>query len=158
MTKESFLMKSSYLLLAVLCAGISASIGYEVAQANAKTPIMQSFTELKWTALPERPGMEYAVLSGDPKAGPYTQIRKVPAGTSNPLHSHGSDLTNVIISGIWYTGADESSARNFGPGSVIFMPGDWIHVSGCRHGSECVFYQQGAGKFEFKAAATRPTP
>ena len=97
--------------------------------------------------------MQFAVLSGDPKTGPYTQIRRVPALTSNPLHSHSSELKNVIISGVWYTGADVPSARDFGPGSIIVMPANWVHVSGCRAGSECVFYQEGSGKFDFRPAA-----
>lgn len=117
------------------------------------TPLMVSFTDLKWTGLPERKGMQFAVLSGDPKKGKYTQMRKVPAGTGNPLHTHSSELKNVIISGVWYTGADAASARDFGPGSIVVMPANWVHVSGCRSGSDCVFYQEGRGKFDFKPAA-----
>ena len=100
-----------------------------------ETPMMVSFTDLKWTALPERPGMQFAVLSGDPETGEYTQIRKVPTGTENPLHSHSSEIKNVIISGVWYTGTDAASAKDFGPGSVVMMPANWVHVSGCRAGS-----------------------
>jgi quercetin dioxygenase-like cupin family protein len=113
------------------------------------TPLMVSFADLKWTELPERKGMQFAVLSGDPKAGAYTQMRKVPAGTDNPLHSHSSELKNVIISGVWYSGTDAASARDFGPGSIVVMPANWVHVSGCRSGSDCVFYQEGKGKFDF---------
>jgi hypothetical protein len=130
-----------------------ASLALPAVAHGAKAPLMVSFAELKWTALPERPGMQFAVLSGDPKTGPYTQLRRVPAGTDNPLHAHGSELTNVIVSGVWYTGADAASARDFGPGSVVMMPADWVHVSGCRAGSDCVFYQDGKGKFDFKPAA-----
>jgi len=119
-------------------------------QKEETTPMMVSFAELKWTALPERPGMQFAILSGDPKTGAYTQMRKVPAGTDNPLHSHSSELKNVIISGVWYTGTDAATAKDFGPGSVVLMPGNWTHVSGCRTGSDCVFYQEGKGKFDFK--------
>ena len=108
-------MKTWPVLLGALCATASVSAGDE-SPSPSKTPMMQSFNDLKWSALPERPGMRVAVLSGDPKTGAYTQIRKVPAGTMNPLHSHSSDLTNVVISGTWYTGADEASARDFGPG------------------------------------------
>ena len=125
-------------------------------QQDGKTPLMVSFTDLKWIDLPERKGMHFAVLSGDPKTGAYTQIRKVPAGTDNPLHSHSSEITNVIISGVWYTGSNSTSAKDFGPGSVITMPADWVHVSGCRAGTECVFYQQGKGKFDFNPAAAPP--
>ena len=121
-----------------------------------ETPLMVSFADLKWVELPERKGMQFAVLSGDPKVGPYTQIRKVPAGTDNPLHSHSSEIKNVIISGLWFTGPDAASAKDFGPGSVVVMPADWVHVSGCRAGSDCVFYQEGKGKFDFKPAAGQP--
>ena len=117
---------------------------------SGKAPLMVSFAELKWTELPERKGMQFAVLSGDPKTAAYMQMRKVPAGTANPLHAHSSELKNVIISGVWYTGADAASARDFGAGSVVVMPANWVHVSGCRPDSDCVFYQEGNDKFDFK--------
>jgi quercetin dioxygenase-like cupin family protein len=132
----------------------AAALAYAAKPAGTsegdKAPLMVSFTDLKWTELPERKGMQFAVLSGDPRVGEYTQIRKVPAGTHNPLHSHTSELTNVIISGVWYTGAEAASARDFGSGSVVMMPANWVHVSGCRAGSDCLFYQDGKGRFDFK--------
>jgi hypothetical protein len=67
------------------------------------TPFMVSPTDLKWIELPEVKGTQFAVLSGDPKTGPYTQMRKVPAGTNNGLHCHSSEITNVVISGVLYT-------------------------------------------------------
>lgn len=147
------------LFFAVIALSLSTAFGDDKANkssAAAKpsgTPMMVSFTDLKWTELPERKGMQFSVLSGDPKTAEYTQIRKVPAGTDNPLHSHSNELKNVIIRGVWYTGADAASAKDFGPGSVVVMPGNWVHVSGCRAGSDCVFYQEGKGKFDFVPAA-----
>ena len=122
---------------------------------SKKAPLMLSFTEMNWVDLSERKGMQFALLSGDPKKGAYTQMRKVPAGTDNPLHAHSSELKNVIISGVWYTGLDAASARDFGAGSIVMMPANWEHVSGCRPGSDCVFYQEGKGKFDFKAIAPK---
>ena len=149
-------MKKHLLLtLAAMCFS-SQLVAHEVPMQTATAPLMVQFEELKWTALPERPGMQFFVLSGDPKMGEYTQLRKVPAGTDNPLHSHSSELKNVIIQGVWYTGTDAASAKDFGPGSVILMPGNWVHVSGCRAGGECVFYPGGNGKFDFKPAAKAP--
>ena len=144
-------MKILFWMLAAVTLSIAALASEPVKQSGA--PLMVSLTDLKWTELAERKGMQFAILSGDPKSGAYTQMRKVPAGTDNPLHRHSSELKNVIISGVWYTGADSASARDFGPGSIIVMPADWVHVSGCRSGSDCVFYQEGKGKFDFKAAA-----
>lgn len=138
----------------LLVAGIAyKATTHSAAQESSKTPLMLSFTDLKWTELAERKGMQFALISGDPTTGAYTQMRKVPAGTDNPLHSHSSEIKNVIISGVWYTGTDKAAARDFGPGSVVMMPADWVHVSGCRAGSDCLFYQEGEGKFDFKPAA-----
>src|SRR5262245_40389538 len=106
---------------------------------ESQAPVMLSFADLKWVELPERKGIQIAVHSGDLKTGPYTQVRKVPAGTDNPLHSHTSEIKNIIISGTWYTGANAAAAKDFGPGSIIVMPAGWVHVSGCRPGSDCVF-------------------
>jgi hypothetical protein len=150
-------MRTLFVTLAAVCLSSLVLADEEAPKQGAETPLMVSFTDLKWTELPERKGMQFAVLSGDPKKGEYTQMRKVLAGTDNPLHSHSSELRNVIISGIWYTGPDAASARNFGPGSIVLMPANWVHVSGCRPGSDCVFYQEGKGKFDFKPAAEVPS-
>lgn len=144
-------MTRAFLFLTVACLALSVGAADPMSPA-ANQPIMIDFKELKWTALPERPGMQFSVIPGDPKTGAYTQVRRVPGGTDNPLHTHRSELTNVVISGIWYTGVDASSAKDFGAGSVILMPANWKHVSGCRKGADCVFYQSGNGKFDFKEA------
>jgi ChrR Cupin-like domain len=114
-------MSKLFFALAVVClATTRADDKADRSAASGKsTPMVVSFTDLKWTELTERKGMQFSVLSGDPKTGAYTQIRKVPAGTDNPLHSHSSEIKNVIIRGIWYTGADAASAKDFGPGSVV---------------------------------------
>ena len=117
------------------------------------SPLTVSFADMKWTDLPEVKGTQFAPLSGDPKTGEFTQMRKIPAGTDNPLHTHSSEIKMVVISGVLYTGPDLASARDFGPGSVIVLPANWVHVSGCRAGSDCVFYQEGKGKFDYKPAA-----
>ena len=149
-------MKIFLAAVGVVCFWMTVLSQNASPKEESRTPLMVSFTDLKWVELPERKGMHFAILSGDPKTGPYTQMRKVPAGTDNEQHSHSSEIKNVVVSGIWYTGPDKASARDFGPGSVIVMPSDWVHVSGCRAGADCVLYQEGKGKFDFKPAADRP--
>ena len=152
------MMLRSLLILVAACLS-TAVFAYQGARPAAKkddkVPLMVSFTDLKWTELPERKGMQFAPISGDPKKEAYTQMRKVPANTDNGLHSHSSELKNVIISGVWYTGTDAASAKDFGPGSVVMMPANWVHVSGCRAGSDCLFYQEGKGKFDFKPVTAK---
>ena len=145
-------MRIFVVIVAVACVSTPLLAQEGAQKPESKAPFMMSFADLKWVELPERKGMQFAVLTGDPKNGAYTQIRKVAAGTDNPLHSHSSEIKNVIISGVWYTGTDAASAKDFGSGSVVMMPADWVHVSGCRSGSDCVLYQEGKGKFDFKPA------
>ena len=138
------------LTLAMLA--LSAEVVTPTAVREGSYPLMVSYAELKWIELLEVKGTQFAVLSGDPKTGPYTQMRRVPAGTDNPLHTHSSQIKNVIIQGVLYTGANLADAKDFGPGSVLVMPANWVHVSGCRPGSDCVFYQEGKGKFDYHPA------
>jgi len=156
METRSFEMKILFAAAGLLCVLTTLLAEDATQKQKGATPFMVSSTDLKWIELPERKGMQFAVLSGDPETGPYTEMRKVAAGTDNPLHSHSSEIKNVIISGVWYTGPDAASAKDFGPGSVVVMPADWIHVSGCRAGTDCVFYQEGKGKFDFKPATKQP--
>ena len=127
-------------------------------QQHASTPkpsdkalLMLSLDELHWVVVPENKDMQFAPITGDhTKGGPYTQMRRVKGGTDHGSHTHSVEITDVVISGLWYAGPDMASARNFGPGSVIVVPANVVHVSGCRHGSDCVFYHTGRGKFDFK--------
>jgi quercetin dioxygenase-like cupin family protein len=139
-------------LMAILgsaMSGLSQEAVKPTAEREGASPLMVSYAELKWIEVPEPKGSQFAVLSGDPKTGPYTQMRRVPAGTDNPPHTHSSQTKNVIIQGVLYTGVSLAAAKDFGPGSVIVLPAGWVHVSGCRPGSDCVFYQEGTGKWDY---------
>jgi quercetin dioxygenase-like cupin family protein len=153
-------MNRLFLVLAAVSVSMAACTDRADRPAAAKNesgaPLMVSSADLKWTELPDVKGTQFAVLSGDPKTGEYAQMRKVPAGIHNPLHTHSSEIKMVIISGALYIGPDSASARDFGPGSVIVIPANWVHVSGCRAGSDCVFYQEGKGKFDYKPAVETP--
>lgn len=143
-------MRNSLVVVVLAGCGSPKAPAPQAPIERATAPMMKTFDELSWVDLPQRPGMRMAVLSGDPAASAYTQMRKVPAGTDNPLHAHSSELLNIIVRGVWYTGPDAASAKDFGPGSVVLMPANWTHVSGCRAGEDCVFYQRGDGPFDFK--------
>ena len=114
-----------------------------------KGALARSFEDLKFTALPTNGLMEFAPITGDQNGGAYTEMRRVRAGTDMPVHTHAVEITDVVISGLWFYGTDMASAKDFGPGSVIVIPANLPHVSGCRAGSDCVIYHQGRGKFDF---------
>jgi hypothetical protein len=63
-----------FLLLVASAALSTPMLAQEGTQRQkSENPLMVSFADLKWVELPERKGMQFAVLSGDPKIGPYTR-------------------------------------------------------------------------------------
>src|SRR5262245_6482337 len=152
------------LLTAAVLASLTITISHSFSHAEQKAQtqatcatsippdkggVMFAFEDLKLSPLPDNPKMEFAPLTGNQQGGAYTEMRRVRAGTDMPIHTHNVEITDVVIKGLWYAGADMASARNFGPGSVIVIPAKWPHVSGCRAGSDCIFYHEGKGKFDF---------
>ena len=76
-------MKIFFTAAGVVCLWMTLLAQDASPKQESRTPFMVSLTDLKWVELPERKGMQFAILSGDPKTGPYTQMRTVPAGTDN---------------------------------------------------------------------------
>ena len=146
-------MKIFFAAAGVVCFWVTLLAQDASQKQESRTPFMVSLTDLKWVALPEEEGHAICPSLGRSQNRALYADAEGPAGTDNGLHSHSSEIKNVIISGVWYTGPDAASAKDFGPGSVVLMPGDWMHVSGCRAGTDCLFYQEGKGKFDFKPAA-----
>jgi len=94
------------LLMAAVLAALTIAIPHSLTEAEQKEPprpscaasipadkgaLMRAFGELAWIVLPENPRMEFAPLTGDHAKGPYTQMRRVRAGTDMPMHTHEFD-------------------------------------------------------------------
>lgn len=67
------------------------------------------------------------VLKGDPtKAGLYTIMLRIPAGTRIAAHTHPDDRIGTVISGTWYFGYgptfDAAALRALPPGSFYTEP------------------------------------
>jgi oxalate decarboxylase/phosphoglucose isomerase-like protein (cupin superfamily) len=121
-------------------------------KAGRKSPVMIKADDLKFVESPKAAGVQIATLWGDMSKGNYGAIAKFPPGQRHPLHTHTADLKTVVVSGTWVTGADDASAKEYGPGSYLFIPGGWKHVSGCKEGAECMLFQQSPGKFDLMPA------
>ncbi len=108
--------------------------------------------EMKFAAPPNMTGVQIAPISGDATKGAYESMVKFAAGTKHPLHTHTNGVEAVVISGTWYSGPDDATAKDFGPGSFVLVPGGMKHVSGCRDGAECLIFQEGHAKFDMMPA------
>ncbi len=84
----------------LLCAFFVAAAPLAALAGDDKMAVQPS--TLKWGPAPPGfpPGMQSAVISGDPsKAGPYVVRSKVPAGYKVMPHTHPADENVTVLSG-----------------------------------------------------------
>src|SRR5512146_2466871 len=103
---------------------------------------------LKWTTFV--PGVQMAVLSGDPNAsGPYTIRLKMADGNQIAAHWHPQDENLTVISGTLQVGMGdkfEAAALKALPvGSHVFMPKEMRHFA--KASGETVIELYGPGPF-----------
>lgn len=101
--------------------------------------------DLKWELDPESK-ISIAVLSGDPKTGPYEAFVKFPAGMEIPLHWHTFSNTAVGVSGTVVVTGEGQEAKEVSAGSWGVVPGRMNHTTRCKEGADCVIYARQPGK------------
>lgn len=144
--------------LAIIAVAVLALFTVTVTHAQKKKGFaICPSGDLKWTEMKGGPpGIMYSNLSGDVAKGAYSAFIKLPAGMSNPPHSHSSDVKLVVISGKFWIMPEGGERKELGPGSYLFTPSKVKHTSGTVEGSECLIFQESAGKFDFVPADGAP--
>lgn len=103
--------------------------------------------DLKWTDVPDNPGVKTAVVQGDSAKGPHHSFIKLPAGFSVPLHHHSADHYVTVISGTMVFEAD-GQEHKLGAGSYFAYTGKEKHTTKCEAGSDCVLFLDARGKWD----------
>jgi quercetin dioxygenase-like cupin family protein len=159
--KEVFMIKPGKWfsgILLVLLVGFAPALfaAEEAAKPKPKAhaaamPVVWPADQLKWVDAPGAPaGVKMAVLWGDPAKGALGAIDKFPAGFKAELHTHSSDLHNVVLSGTLIHSPEGGPEVKLGPGSYLFLPHTYKHTTACDAASECTLFVQAAGKFDIK--------
>jgi hypothetical protein len=141
----------------IIAVMVLALLTVSQTEAQKKNVVAWAATDLKWTEMKGGPpGSMYSNLWGDIMKGAYGTFIKLPAGMSNPLHSHSSDTKLVVISGTFWVQPEGGQRKELGPGSYLFQPGKAKHMSGTVAGSDCLVFQESTGKFDFVPAEGAP--
>jgi len=103
---------------------------------------------LKWD--PFTPGIELAVLSGDPtKAGPYTIRLRLADGTKIAPHWHPEDENVTVMRGGFSAGMgdkfDDAALQELPAGSYVLMPKNMHHFA--KATGQTVLQLHGQGPF-----------
>jgi quercetin dioxygenase-like cupin family protein len=132
----------------------AAEKGSGMAEVTAKS--------LKWTAanIPGFiPGMEMAVVSGDPsKDEPYTMRLRFPDGYAFPAHYHPKAENLTVLTGTFQLAmGDKTNAaalKTYTPGDYLFLPATMAHFG--RVQGETVVQLHGVGPFDLKVVEQIP--
>ncbi|MEQ8207769.1 MAG: cupin domain-containing protein [Woeseia sp.] len=91
--------------------------------------------DLVWTEL--EPGLDMAILEGDPRSeGYYIMRARFAPGTFSAPHFHPNTRYVTVIKGTWYTGTgtvwDKENSVPLGPGSYMKHPAKAAHFDGAK--------------------------
>lgn len=128
-------MKTTVTVVASLAVGVLG--GVTIAKTAKPEYVLVPGGTAKFASVdPKNPGLQMAVLSGDPKTGPVAFLLKLPKGPA-PIHWHSSDYYAFTIEGTtkhWLPGK-EAEAKANPAGTFWFQPGG---SAAAAHGDECV--------------------
>ena len=93
---------------------------------------------IKWASAPGMPGLQTALLAGDPsKPGLYVLRVKFAPGVMTRPHIHSQDRFVTVISGTWYTGTGEKfepdKTEGLPPGGYMKHPAKAAHYDGAKN-------------------------
>src|SRR5205814_2241213 len=116
-----------WMMLAVVMAGLSLA-----SAQNAGGPTIVKPGTLQWTTM--MPGVDMAVLSGDPaKAGIYTIRLKVADGTKIAPPWHPEDEHVTVLRGTFMAGMgdkfDDAALQELPAGTYVMMPKTMHHFA-----------------------------
>lgn len=118
--------------VAILVTVLMASL----ALAGSKSEFVRMTSgDLQWEQL--EPGLDMAVLEGDPRGEGYYILRaRFQPGTFSAPHFHPNTRYVTVIEGTWWTGTgaiwDKDNAVPLGPGSYMKHPAGAAHYDGAK--------------------------
>jgi len=149
-TAQEALMNKAVVFALVVVAGLSTIASQARAAEKGKkggAVILMPAGDIKWTDVPQSPGVKMAILEGDPGKGAHHAFIKLPAGFSTPLHHHTSDHYATVLAGTMVFTVDGKEQR-LSPGSCFAFTGKKVHITKCEAGADCVIFNDVRGKWD----------
>jgi quercetin dioxygenase-like cupin family protein len=109
--------------------------------------VLTPAAEVKWADVPGFPGVQMAVLSGNPGKGPHHSMLKFGGGFSAPVHHHSSDHYGTVVSGTLVL-VVEGKENKLPAGSYFAFTGKAKHATRCEAGADCVLAIDARGKWD----------
>jgi quercetin dioxygenase-like cupin family protein len=132
MRPKKLTLRAGWILPWLLCAAVAAFAAQDEGGFVRTTP-----DEIQWHSNPNVPGLQNAVLVGDPaKPGLYIVRVKFSPGVMTRPHFHPDDRYVVVLKGTWYAGTGDEFAPDkampMKPGSFMKHPALAHHFDGSK--------------------------
>jgi quercetin dioxygenase-like cupin family protein len=144
-------MKALTRVIPLVLVGLVAALVLTAAGGGKKAVTIPA-GDLKWVENPANKAISSATLWGDPAKGAYGVMRKAAAGTDLGWHTHSADEKVVAISGTFDFQMAGGEPTVLTPGSYAFIPAKAVHTAKCRPDADCIFFEEGPAKTDFKPA------
>lgn len=150
-------MKTHILAVSALTLAFAAFAPPALAKDGKKagTAVLLPAGDLTWTDVPDFPGVQMALLDGDPAKGAGHFLIKLKDGFVAPLHHHSSDHFVTVVSGTLSLTVD--GVETFLPaGSFFLFKGRKEHITKCVPGADCVLSIDARGKWDVVPEGPKP--
>ncbi|MBA2961668.1 MULTISPECIES: cupin domain-containing protein [Ramlibacter] len=118
---------------------VCACLVSAAALADPPVDVMQIVrdADVKWVAGQFGPGLQSAVLAGNPsQPGPYVMRVKFGPGTMSPPHFHAETRYILVLKGTWWVGAgpkwDREATTPVPAGTLVVHHPNKIHFDGAK--------------------------
>lgn len=111
--------------------------------------------EVKWADVPGFPGVQMAVLDGNPGKGPHHSMLKFAGGFAAPVHYHTANHYGTVVSGNLVLTADGKETK-LPPGSYFSFVGKAKHATRCEAGADCVVAIDARSKWDVMPGEGKP--
>jgi len=110
---------------------------------------------------PEKPeGIHVYPISGDPRAGAFNAIVRMPAGFATPLHTHEAAFSGVTLTEGLVHSATTEDDQPLPKGSFWHQPAGEAHIDACKSEDPCLmlaFFEGAVDMTPAEAPAAEPT-
>lgn len=131
-------------LITILITVFSFGAFAKMKDSNA---MFMDVKDMKWTAVPETPGIQVSVVEGDLKKGNHHAMHKFAAGVTVPMHHHTAVTYATVVAGTMIITMDGTEYR-LSPGSFFTYKNKQKHTTACAEGAECILSVDVRGKWD----------
>lgn len=115
---------------------------------HASSAVLVPAGELKWSDVPEFPGLKMAPVHGDPAKGPSHFFLRMPGGFAAGMHFHNADHWVAVVSGTLVLGPEGGAEKSLPAGSGFGFTGKKKHTTKCAAGEDCLLFIDARGKWD----------